>query len=124
MKPLAFCTCILIFLIHCAPQMYYYGKYSHTLYNYKKNPNDKTFQDHMSELDDIIEKSNEKNLRVPPGIYCEYAYLLLQKGEKKEALKYIDLEEHTYPESVVFIERLRKLVTGQVPDTLAKEEEK
>jgi hypothetical protein len=107
--------------IGCAPKMYYYGNYSSTLYQYKKSPNDKTLEKHMKELNEIIVKSKEDALRVPPGICCEYAYFLLQKGNKDEALRYIQMEENTYPESIVFTKRLKRFVSGEKPDTVSSQ---
>ena len=55
--------------IGCVPkQMYYWGKYSDTLYAYKKNSNDETLLKHMQELNKIVEESNKRNKRVPPGV--------------------------------------------------------
>lgn len=93
----------------CAPApkpMYYWGKYSHSLYDCKKKPCDETMNKHKECLLDIVQKSNEKGLRVPPGIYCELGYTLLQEGKKEEGIKYLALEKETYPESAVLVDRL------------------
>lgn len=89
--------------------MYYWGSYSSSLYAYKKTPGDETLKAHKEVLLNIIEESQKQNIRVPPGVYCEYGYIMLQEGKKKEALRYFELEEQTYPESKVFIERLKSL---------------
>ena len=95
--------------IGCAAQkpMYYWGNYSNTLYQYKKAPSDSTLQKHKEEIAVIIQKSKEIDVNVPPGIYGEYGFILLKTGDKAEAIKYFDLEEHTYPESRVFIEKIK-----------------
>lgn len=97
----------------CASNMYYFGNYSETLYAYKKEPNEKTRKAHSDELKKIIYESKEKNSRVPPGIYSEYAYLLYQQGQKDEALQLIQLEEQTYPESHTFTARLKTVMVSQ-----------
>lgn len=93
----------------CASQkpMYSWGNYSSSLYKLKKDPCDENLMKHKTVLLKIIEDSNEKSLRVPPGVYCEYGYILMKEGKSEEALTYFDLEEKTYPESAVFIQRLK-----------------
>lgn len=102
----------LLFMLSCYSGLYYWGDYSDTLYAYKKEPSDETLKEHLEELDDIIEESKDLGLNVPPGIYCEYAYFLIQKGHQDDALQYIQLEEQTYPESKVFTDRLRGFILG------------
>ena len=98
--------------IGCATQkpMYYWGNYSSSLYSYKKLPNEKNLQKHKQVLFEIIEKSNAKGVRVPPGVYCEYGYIFMKEGKNKEALKYFELEEQTYPESKLFIQNLKNQI--------------
>lgn len=92
----------------CAAQpMYKWGDYSSSLYKWKKEPNESNLQSHKQVLVTIMEDSKQDGLRVPPGVYCEYGYLLLNEGNKDEALKYFDMEEQTYPESTIFIQRLK-----------------
>lgn len=91
----------------CAHKLYYWGDYSSTLYKFKKDPSDAKRADHKEELLDIIEKSKDKEKKVPPGVYCELGYMLHYEGNKDEALKYFILEEETYPESIFFIGRLK-----------------
>lgn len=103
-----------VFLLGCAQnQMYVWGNYSKTLYKLKKTPNEETFNDHKETLIEIITKSNEQGKRVPPGVYCEYAMMLAKDGKKDESLKYLDLEEKTYPESAVFVTNIRKNLNSE-----------
>jgi len=100
---------LFIFLFGCATQkpLYYWGDYSSSLYKYKKVPNEENLKTHKVVLVNIIEESNKMNLKVPPGVYCEYGYLLLKDGKKEEAMYYFDLEEKNYPESRQFLERFK-----------------
>lgn len=100
---------LFIFLFGCATQkpLYYWGDYSSSLYKYKKVPNEENLKTHKVVLVNIIEESNKMNLKVPPGVYCEYGYLLLKEGKKEEAMNYFDLEEKNYPESRQFLERFK-----------------
>jgi hypothetical protein len=94
----------------CATQepMYYWGNYSSSLYKYKKQPNEENLKVHKACLINIIDESNKRNKKIPPGICCEYGYILLIEGNHKQALYYFEMEENNYPESKVFIDRLRK----------------
>ncbi|MCK5426774.1 MAG: DUF4810 domain-containing protein [Thermodesulfovibrionia bacterium] len=100
------------FFLGCATQkpMYFWGNYSSSLYGYKKTPNEENLLKHKQELLQIIEKSKARGLRVPPGVYCEYGYILMKEGKNKEALQYYDLEEQTYPESKIFIQNLKSQI--------------
>lgn len=89
-----------------APPLYYYGNYSRTLYHAKKDGTPESQKKHIATLLDVIETSKKKNLRVPPGIYCEYGYWLALEGQS-EADAYFGLEIQTYPESTRFVELLR-----------------
>jgi len=100
-----------LFFTGCATQtqLYYWGDYSNTLYKYKKNPDNETLAGHKASLLNIIGESNQRNTKIPPGVCCEYGYILLREGKTQEALAYFDLEEKNYPESKLFITRLKKI---------------
>ena len=51
--------------------MYYWGDYSNLLYKYKRGLTQESLDLYLAELHNIIEKSNQLNLRVPPGIYAD-----------------------------------------------------
>lgn len=99
----------LVLLAGCAPsaQTFYWGDYSSTLYDLKKNPDDKTLAAHKKELLLIVDESGKKHKNVPPGVYAEYGYILLRGGSEAEGMEYLDKEATLYPESVVFIQRLK-----------------
>ena len=89
-----------------APVNYYYGDYSRTLYRSKKDSTPASLAKHRSTLEDIIQKSAKRGSRVPPGIFCEYGYLLAKDGSP-EADRYFALEVETYPESKKFVDFVR-----------------
>ena len=97
------------FSVGCATHepMYYWGNYSQSLYKYKKTPTPENQAAHKAVLVKIIEESDKNSKRVPPGVCCEYGYILLKEGNTQEALRYFDLEEKAYPESKAFLDRLR-----------------
>lgn len=88
------------------PVSYYYGNYSRTLYRSKKDNTPESVAKHRQSLEDIIQTSAKKGIKVPPGIYCEYAYLLAKEGNQ-EADRYFSLEVTTYPESARFVTFVR-----------------
>jgi hypothetical protein len=96
-------------LVGCQPPptLFYWGKYSSTLYNYKKNPSDTTLSTHKTTLLSIMKEAPEKKKLVPPGVYAEYGYILLKEGRESEGMEYLAKEEQSFPESVVFIQRIK-----------------
>lgn len=108
---LYFCSVFLIFFIitGCAPKkMYYWGNYSNTLYNYRKEPGPETLLKHREELDKIVKQSSIKSLKIPPGVYAELGYIYFRQNNFEEAINYFQLEKKLYPESHVFMKRLVK----------------
>lgn len=89
-------------------QIYSWGTYSTTLYNYKKAPTDENLVAHKQNLLNIIQESENQDKRVPPGVCCEYGYLLYKDGNADEGTKFMKMEVQMYPESKVFIQHLLK----------------
>jgi hypothetical protein len=110
MKKFIFVAFVLsIFFVGCQPakDTFYWGDYSTTLYNMKKNPDDKTLELHKKEILNVIETSDLENKQVPPGVFAEYGYILLKNGDEKGGMEYLDKELNLYPESQVFITRIK-----------------
>ena len=105
---LFFLLFISVAFIGCAQQkpMYYWGNYSDTLYHAKKEPGVETLAKHKEALENIVEESNNRNLRVPPGVYAELGYLYAAQNNSKKAIELFSLEKTTYPESTIFMDRL------------------
>jgi hypothetical protein len=98
-----------LLLIGCATteKTFYWGNYSETLYDFKQNPDEKTLKAHSDQLLLIITEAPKKQRRVPPGVYAEYGYILLKQNKEVEGMGYLDSEMSLYPESVVFIQRIK-----------------
>jgi hypothetical protein len=45
--------------------------------------------------------------KVPPGVNAEYGYLLLKEDNEVEGMEFLDKEMGLYPESVIFIQRIK-----------------
>jgi len=100
-------ACVLLSACAKAPLTYNWGEYSSSLYKLKKDPSDENLQAHKEVLVQIIQGSNQQSLRVPPGLYAEYGYILVKEGKIEQGIRYLDLETQTYPESKVFVERVK-----------------
>lgn len=97
-----------------APQTYYYGKYSQTLYRSAKDQTPEALAAHKKALLDVIDTTEKKNLRVPPGICLEYGYILAKEGST-EAERFFALEVKTYPESERFVSFIRTQLKAPTP---------
>ncbi len=102
----------IMFLASCTTQksLYTWGHYDTTSYNYLKNADEKSIQAITEDYQRIIE--NQKGTRgvVPPGIYADYGFLLLQEGKKEEGKEMLMKEIALYPESKIFVERILKMI--------------
>ncbi len=115
---------VISFIVGCAQErLYYWGNYSQTLYSYKKLPKEENLQAHKACLVKIIEESNKMNKRTPPGVCCEYGYILLKEGKTREASYYFEMEEKNYPESKLFVTRLKEFMTQNKEEKQDKKEE-
>jgi hypothetical protein len=111
MKKLLFITsCFLLLAAGCATQktLYNWGKYQEASYYYMKNNTDKDLEALLKEYQYIINNQKAGRKIVPPGIYADYGYLLIQQGKVNEGLELMKLEIALYPESAVFIEGIIK----------------
>jgi hypothetical protein len=110
MKTPALLLLAAVILSGCAttkkPLVYYYGGYEQAYYHSKKDNTPDSVAKYKLALEDVIRTSERKGLRVPPGIYCEYGYLLSKQGSA-DAERYFNLEVATYPESAHFVAFLK-----------------
>ncbi len=101
--------------IGCATDnhLYYWGKYEKTLYRHYRSPDD--MLELVGEIGTIVEKGEELG-RIPPGLYAEYGYLLLELGESGRAAIFFEKEKATWPESTYFMDAmLRAMAKGLTP---------
>ena len=103
---------LFLFGCHQPKEVFYWGNYSSTLYDLKNNPDDETLAAHKKELVTIIDYASKKSRKVPPGVMAEYGYILLKEGNEKEGYEYLDKEIELYPESAIFISRIKEVYKG------------
>ena len=86
----------------------YWGNYSDSLYNYKKEPGDASRNLHLRSLNDIIATSDKKGIRIPPGVLVELAIMEIESGSPENANALLDRELALYPESKTLVLELKK----------------
>jgi len=84
----------------------YWGNYSQTLYQVKKNPGEASNSEHEKELLSIVEQSKKRNLNVPPGVYAELGLFAMDRADSAAAINFFRMEQATYPEGSVLMERI------------------
>ncbi len=102
----------LTILASCTVQkpLYTWGNYEATSYNYLKKSDKKSVKKLIENYQQIIENQNGSRGVVPPGVYADYGFLLLQEGKKEKGKKMLIKEMALYPESKIFIERILKMI--------------
>ena len=99
-----------LFTISCASnkQLYSWYDYQEDYYHYLKNADEKSLDKLIKTYDKIIAEQKATRGVVPPGIYADYGYLLMEKGKNAEAKEMFAKEIELYPESEVFIGSILK----------------
>jgi hypothetical protein len=101
-----------LLLLSCSTQktLYSWDKYEVASYNYLKNSDDESLQKLIETYRQIIKK--QKGIRgvVPPGVYADYGFVLLQANKAEEAKEMLLKEVSLYPESKIFIDRILKMI--------------
>jgi hypothetical protein len=92
-----------ICLSGCATKKYAWNNYDGALYQHYKNPTEEDA--FIAKLKEII-SDGEVSGKVPPGIYAEYGYVLYEKGQNDEAIKYFQKESDKWPESRTFMAKM------------------
>lgn len=99
---------IILLMTSCGGEkrLYSWYNYEDTSYQYIKNPNQNTLEALTKTYESICNKQKATRQIVPPGIYAEQAYILLQAGKKDAAISLFNKEKECYPESKQFIESI------------------
>ncbi len=89
----------------CGPkQMYTWRGYDDTLYAHYKNPQDHA--KHIERMQTIVTETEAAGGKMPPGVYAEYGYALLEESRFDESVTYFKKEKETWPESAVIMEKM------------------
>jgi hypothetical protein len=111
MKKIVFLIIPVFLVASCTSHkpLYSWKKYDISSYNYIKNNNEKSTQELIKNYEAIISKQNGTRKVVPPGIYADYGFILLQAGKTEEGNSMLEKEITLYPESKIFIDRIIKM---------------
>lgn len=88
--------------------LYDWHGYQQSYYQYVKNADKESLDDLIKTYEEIIAEQDEIRGTVPPGIYADYGFLLLEKGKTEEAKAMLAKEIELYPESAVFVGSILK----------------
>ena len=109
-------TCFVFLLSSCSKKatLYSWGKkkksYHKSSYNHLKKNSAESLELLKISYEDIIQKQTGIRKTVPPGIYADYGFLLIQNDETEAGKKLLEKEISLYPESQIFILRILKML--------------
>lgn len=101
---------MLLCLMSCASdpknvQLYKWYDYENASYKYLKNADDKSLENLIKTYEKIIYGSDGGYLnQVPPGVYADYGFFLMQMGDYDRGYEMIEREMELYPQSVYFLD--------------------
>lgn len=112
MKKLMLFAITMFLLTSCVTEkpLYSWYTYEKSSYNYLKNSDDKSVEDLITSYQSIIEKQKGTRKVVPPGVYADYGFILIQANKVKEGKAMLLKEVELYPESKVFVDRILKMI--------------
>lgn len=104
----------LLLLAGCTtPTLYSWSNYSVSSYNYLKNRDEKSMAELVKTYDRIINNQTGTRHTVPPGVYADYGFILIQSGKVAEGLQMLKMEVSLYPESAQFVNNIIKTYEKQ-----------
>lgn len=91
-------------LLGCAqPSIYHWGKFENGLHQRYVNVEHAQADAYLLET---IGAAEQQNLRVPPGAYADYGFVLFKRGDRAGAIAYFEKERLLFPESSAFMTKL------------------
>jgi len=95
----------------CAQQrLYGWGDYDTAMYAYARDESAQT--DFQTALLHVIETNEADGKRMPPGIYAEYGYQLLEQNKVEDAVAFFEKEKETWTESTAFMDTMISYARG------------
>ncbi len=82
--------------------LYNYNGYDEAIYQYTKKSDEQSLDQLLKVYDELILKTGSRQVP-PPGLYADYGFLLIQKGEVEKGAELIKKEIALYPESSYFL---------------------
>ncbi|HVW64726.1 MAG TPA: DUF4810 domain-containing protein [Nitrosospira sp.] len=116
----SFLGTIALTLVGCAsPSIYHWGKFENGLHERYVSLDHGQADAYLLET---IGAAEQQNLRVPPGAYADYGFLLFKRGDTKGAIAYFEKEKLLFPESSAFMTKLIERIKQKEAETAAKAE--
>jgi hypothetical protein len=107
-------------LVGCAsPSIYHWGKFENGLHERYVSLDHGQADAYLLETIGVAE---QQKLRVPPGAYADYGFLLFKRGDTKGAIAYFEKEKLLFPESSAFMNKLIERIQQKEAETAAKAE--
>lgn len=98
-------------LAGCGPEnLYTWGTYDAAMYKYAQD--DTTQADFQAALLKVIEDNEGAGKRMPPGIYAEYGYQLLEQHRTGDAIAFFEREKATWADSAGFMDTMIAYARG------------
>jgi hypothetical protein len=98
-------------LAGCGPEnLYVWGDYDTAMYKYAQD--DTTQPDFQAALLTVIEDNENAGKRMPPGIYAEYGYQLLEQRRTDDAIGFFEKEKATWADSAGFMDTMIAYARG------------
>ena len=103
---------LVVILASCTSQkpLYTWEGYDAYSYQYLKKRDSDSRQELLETYQKIIDDQDGQRNTVPPGIYADYGFLLIQDQKTKEGKEMLAKEIENYPESEIFITRILKMM--------------
>lgn len=100
-----------------APSVYHWGKFENGLHERYVNQNSDQADAYLFET---ISTAEKQSLRVPPGAYADYGFVLFRRGDREGAISYFEKEKRMFPESSAFMTKLIERVKQREKETAEK----
>ena len=106
-----------LLLVACGPKvetLYSWNGYSNAVLTHYK---DGTSAEEFSKSMAVIVLAAETDNKIPPGLYAEYGYALLEAGQDSQAVIYFQKERDMWPESEAYMDNIIFRLTPALPQT-------
>ncbi len=109
---------LLIFILFtaCAQQtgLYYYGNTSHNYYKAVKLGDEKSLDAYKQSLENLFDREEKAGRKVAPGLYCDYAMILMGEKQEEKAREYFEKEKQNFEESTALINFMLMRYFGKI----------
>lgn len=82
--------------------LYNYDGYDEAVYQYTKNSDAQSMDQLLKVYEQLIAKTGTRQIP-PPGLYADYGFILIKKGEVEKGKDLLKKEIALYPESSYFV---------------------